>query len=93
MVCYFLCTYAIYAKHPLPPNLKRTPASALNDGRVYDRRYEPGGGLAVRTKVSLAVIDKAVHHELSRRLGYDAKDHMMRVYQARIQWTQLGCDP
>jgi hypothetical protein len=66
MVSHFLCTYAIYAKRPLPPNLTRTPASALNDGRVYDRRYEPGGGLAVRSKVSLAVIDKAVHHELAR---------------------------
>ena len=38
----------------------------------------------LRAKVSLAEIDKAPHHGLSHRLGYDAKDHMMRVqYRAR----------
>lgn len=32
-----------------------------------------------REKVSIGEIDKALHHELTQRLGYDAKDHMMRV--------------
>jgi hypothetical protein len=32
-----------------------------------------------RAKISLVEIDKALHQELTQRLGYDAKDHMMRV--------------
>src|SRR5262245_40641272 len=32
-----------------------------------------------RARISLAEIDKALHQELTQRLGYDAKDHMMRV--------------
>jgi hypothetical protein len=32
-----------------------------------------------RTTVSLEEIDKALHHELTQRLGYDAQEHMMRV--------------
>jgi hypothetical protein len=32
-----------------------------------------------RTTVSLEKIDKALHHELTQRLGYDAQEHMMRV--------------
>jgi hypothetical protein len=35
--------------------------------------------LLERAKVSIEEIDKALHHELTQRLGYDAKDHMMRV--------------
>ena len=32
-----------------------------------------------RERVSIEKIDKALHHELTQRLGYDAKEHMMRV--------------
>ena len=32
-----------------------------------------------RPKVSIEEIDRALHHDLTQRLGYDAKDHMMRV--------------
>jgi hypothetical protein len=32
-----------------------------------------------RKKVSIGEIDKALHHELTQRLGYDAKEHMMHV--------------
>ena len=44
-----------------------------------------------RAKVSIEEIDKALHHELTQRLGYDAKDHMMRVNYMAVDgepnWT------
>jgi hypothetical protein len=32
-----------------------------------------------REKLSIEDIDAILHHEMTQRLGYDAKDHMMRV--------------
>jgi hypothetical protein len=39
----------------------------------------PQGGLMHREKLSTEDIDAILHHEMTQRLGYDAKDHMMRV--------------
>ena len=32
-----------------------------------------------REKLLIEDIDAILHHEMTQRLGYDAKDHMMRV--------------
>jgi hypothetical protein len=43
-----------------------------------------------RAKVSIEEIDKALHHELTQRLGYDAKDHMMRVNYMAVDASRTG---
>src|SRR6202044_1048339 len=62
------------------------PGSSLRSRRTL--RIEAGslrardcrqGGLMQREKLSIEDIDAILHHEMTQRLGYDAKDHMMRV--------------
>ena len=43
-----------------------------------------------RPKVSIEEIDRALHHDLTRRLGYDAKDHMMRVNYLAVDGEPNG---
>jgi hypothetical protein len=47
-------------------------------------------GLMARAKVSLAEIDKALTDEFTQRLGYDAKDHMMRATTWQLAVSRTG---
>jgi len=46
-----------------------------------------------REKLSIEDIDAILHHEMTQRLGYDAKDHMMRVKLPRgRRGAELECE-
>ena len=43
-----------------------------------------------REKLSIEDIDAILHHEMTQRLGHDAKDHMMRVNYLAAAGSRTG---